>query len=203
MKEAVSIKHPQNKSQNDDRIQQTVTREQKRLLSFIRQRVPQEADAEDILQDVFYQFISSSMLAPIEQTASWLFKVATNKITDWYRKRKPLLFSEQAQSDNDGNEEEDAESFFLPQHFNLFDSDNNPDLMYLRALVWEELEAALAELPPEQQEVFILHELEARSFKEISELTSVAVNTLLARKRYAVLYLRKRLQALYEDLINY
>ncbi len=182
---------------NDEKISRTVLKEQKRLFRFIRDRVPQDADAEDILQDVFYQFVNTSLSEPIEQAAAWLFKVATNRITDWYRKKKPQAFS--AFTSND--EEEDDTP--LGPEFRLFDPDASPELQYIRSLVWEGLEEALAELPEEQRQVFVMHELEDKSFKEIAEITGSSVNTLLSRKRYAVLFLRERLQDLYTDLLTY
>jgi RNA polymerase sigma factor (sigma-70 family) len=179
----------------DEQIRRTVAREEKRLFRFIRSRVPQEEDAEDILQDVFFQMVNTLSTEPIEQVASWLFRVATNRITDWYRKKKAHTFTSQ-----EVEGEEDDEPRLTELH--LLDESNDPDVLYLRSLVWEELEAALDELPAEQREVFVLHELEDRSFKEISKLTGVPVNTLLSRKRYAVLFLRKRLRELYDDLVN-
>ena len=184
-------------AEQNERISKTVQKEQKRLFRFIRERVPQDADAEDILQDVFYQFVNTSLSEPVEQAAAWLFKVATNRITDWYRKKKPQPFSAYVSTD----EEEDDTP--LGPEFRLFDPDASPETQYLRSLVWDELEAALLELPEDQRTVFVMHELEDKSFKEISESTGVSVNTLLSRKRYAVLFLRDRLQSLYNDLLTF
>ncbi|OIR08360.1 ECF RNA polymerase sigma factor SigW [mine drainage metagenome] len=165
----------------------------KRLLGFIRKRVNNEADAQDILQDVFYQFIGNTQ--PIEQLTGWLFTVARNKITDRKRKHKPELLDD-IFSDDDGDEMLNWAELF-------FDADNNPETDYLRSLFWEALNNALNELPEDQKTVFVLNELESVPFKEISERTGVPVNTLLSRKRYAVLHLRERLQTLRDELINY
>ncbi len=165
----------------------------KRLLGFIRKRVSNEADAEDILQDVFYQLIGNTQ--PIEQLTGWLFTVARNKITDKKRKHKPELLDD-IFSEADGDEMLNWAELF-------FDVDNNPETDYLRSLFWETLNNALNELPEDQKTVFVLNELEAVSFKEISERTGVPVNTLLSRKRYAVLHLRERLQTLRNELLNY
>jgi len=165
----------------------------KRLLGFIRKRVNTDADAEDILQDVFYQFIDNTQ--PIEQVTAWLFRVARNKITDTHRKHKPELLDDIYA----GTDEEDMLSWTEL----FFDADNNPETEYLRSLFWEELNNALNELPPEQKEVFVLNEIEDIPFKEIAERTGVPINTLLSRKRYAVLHLRDRLQGLRNELLNY
>ena len=150
-------------------------------------------DAEDILQDVFYQLVTSySVTEPIEKLTAWLFTVARNKIIDWYRKQKPVTLT------SDGNEDGTA----LTLEDILFDPKENPDEVYARSLVWTELADALDELPEEQRVVFVMHELEGRSFKEIAELTGEPVNTLLSRKRYAVLFLREKLQELYDEFRN-
>jgi RNA polymerase sigma factor (sigma-70 family) len=164
--------------------------DRKRLFDFIRRRVRTEADAEDILADVFYQLVESySVTEPIEKMTSWLLTVARNKIIDWYRKRKPESFRPQA----------DESALPLNLEDILFDPGQNPDVLYARSLVWTELADALEDLPDEQRDVFVMHELEGKSFKEIAELTGEPVNTLLSRKRYAVLYLREALQELYDD----
>ena len=182
----------------NERIQQTVQKEQKRLFDFIRKRVPEEADAEDILQDVFYQLIEAyRLMKPVEQVSSWLFTVARNKITDWFRKSKPTPFSKQLQT-SQGDEEGESLSLgdILP------DLSGGPESVYAKKIVMSALEDALEELPEEQREVFVMHELENRSFREISDLTGISVPTLLSRKRYAVLHLRERLQELYAEFIN-
>src|SRR5258708_2738126 len=176
----------------DQRISEVVTREQSRLRNFIRRRVSDSRDAEDILQDVFYELVEANrLLMPIEHVTGWLFQVARNRITDLFRKKKPELFSDAAVEDEDGE---------LLQIEDLLPSpDAGPEALYVRNVLLDELELALDELPDEQREVFIAHELEGRSFKEIAEETGVSVNTLLSRKRYAVLHLRERLQSIYDE----
>jgi RNA polymerase sigma factor (sigma-70 family) len=165
----------------------------RRLLAFIRRRVANEADAEDILQDVFYQLLGNK--EPIDQVASWLFTVARNKIIDSKRKKQPLstdfLFS-------NGDDAEMGEWMDI-----LMDESSNPETVYLRSLFQETLKEALNELPEEQKQAFVLNELEGIPFKQISDETQVPVNTLISRKRYAVLYLRERLAVLHEALKNY
>jgi len=165
----------------------------RRLLGFIRKRVKNDADAQDILQDVFYQFIGNTR--PIEQISAWLFTVARNKITDRQRKHKP-----EALEDLFGGDDKEA-SFDWAEVF--FDASDNPETEYLRSLFWEALDNALAELPAAQREVFVLNEMEGIPFKEIAERTGETVNTLLSRKRYAVLHLRERLLVLKDELLNY
>jgi len=178
-------------TEQDRTIEQAVHAERKRLFDFIRRRVRNEADAEDILQDVFYQLVTSySLTEPIERLTSWLFTVARNKVIDWYRKRRPEALPA----------DEDDPSAPLNLEDILFDPKENPDEVYARSLVWTELAEALDELPEEQREVFVLHELEGRSFKEIAELTGEPINTLLSRKRYAVLFLREQLKELYDEI---
>ncbi|MEO6169232.1 MAG: sigma-70 family RNA polymerase sigma factor [Chitinophagales bacterium] len=181
-------------------IQETVRKERKRLLDFIRQRVNSDEDAEDILQDVFYQFVNAyRMMEPIEKVTSWLFTVARNRITDLYRKKKTTTFSSLVPVTDEGNDE-DASGYFLDEL--MQDVSETPEAQYMRSLVWDTLNAALEELPAEQRDVFNLHELEGLSFKEIAAQTGQSVNTLLSRKRYAVLHLRERLQTLYNELLN-
>lgn len=178
-------------------IQETVKKESPRLLDFIRKRIPDAADAEDILQDVFYQFIEMYRLTrPIEEVTAWLFTVARNKITDRFRKKKPESLEKQMSF----KREEEGEMLNLADL--LPSTDESQDMKMLRSAVMEELEDALAELPKEQREVFMLHEIDGKSFKEISEMTGASVNTLLSRKRYAVLFLRERLRELYNELLN-
>ncbi len=167
----------------------------KRLFGFIRQRVNNEADAEDILQDVWYQLTATVDSEPIEQVSSWLFKVARNKIIDNYRKKKPESLEDALTFEN-----EDGEINFREI---LMDKSKNPETEYLRNIFWETMDKALDELPEEQRNVFVWNELEDISFKEIAERTGVQVNTLISRKRYAVLHLRERLQTLYNEIINY
>lgn len=165
----------------------------KRLKGFIRKRVSNEADVEDILQDVFYQFIGNTK--PIEQLTAWLFTVTRNKITDRQRKHKPELL-------NDLFADADDE-FGLAWSDLFFEDGNNPETAYLRNLFWETLNIALDELPIAQKEVFILNEIEGVPFKTIAEQTGETINTLLSRKRYAVLHLRERLASLRDELLNY
>jgi RNA polymerase sigma factor (sigma-70 family) len=168
-----------------------------RLQGFIRKRVRNSEDAEDILQEVFYQLADADrLLKPIDQMAAWLFTVARNKITDLYRKKKTELLPEFFAETED-------ESTFKELRDLMFDNGTTPEDDYLRSLVWIELEKALDELPEEQRLVFELTEMKGLSFKEISEQTGVTVNTLISRKRYAVLVLRERLQLIYDELINF
>ncbi|MEO5995650.1 MAG: sigma-70 family RNA polymerase sigma factor [Chitinophagaceae bacterium] len=172
-------------------ITQVINDYSKRLLGFIRKRVKTEADAEDILQDVFYQFLGNR--EPIEQLTGWLFTVARNKITDRQRKKKPEALEELFVSDD--------EKFDWTEIF--FDATDSPETQYLRSMFWEELNNALNELPPEQSSVFIMNEMEGIPFKTIAEQTGETINTMLSRKRYAVLHLRERLRTLRDELINY
>jgi RNA polymerase sigma factor (sigma-70 family) len=181
--------------EQDPRIAEVVTREQSRLRNFIRRRVPDPRDAEDILQDVFYELVEANRrLMPIEHVTGWLFRVARNRITDLFRRKKPERFSDAAVS---GQDDEPLQLEDL-----LPSPDAGPESLYDRTLLLEALELALDELPEEQREVFVAHELEGRSFKEMAAETGVSVNTLLSRKRYAVLHLRERLQRIYEEFTN-
>jgi RNA polymerase sigma factor (sigma-70 family) len=171
-------------------VEAVITSQHSRLFDFIRKRVNTEEDAEDILQDVFYQLLAHDTITePIDKLSSWLFAVARNRIVDWYRGRK-----------HHGSIPLDAETG-LPESPEdvLFDPTQEPDEVFGRALVWEALAEALDGLSEEQREVFILHEVEGRSFKEIAEITGENLNTLLSRKRYAVLYLREALKQLYNE----
>ncbi len=177
----------------DRKIAEIVVRERPRLRDFIRRRVPDPTEVEDIVQDVFYRLVEANrLLMPIEHVTGWLFTVARNRITDLFRKKRPERFSEQMIENEEG--ELLAIEDLLPS------PDAGPDAIYLRNLLLEELELALEELPEEQREVFVEHELEGRSFREMAEETGVSLNTLLSRKRYAVLHLRARLQKLYDEL---
>lgn len=163
-----------------------------RLAKFIRRRVPDRFDAEDILQEVFYQFVESADTThSIDQVGAWLFRVAHSRIIDFFRKKKPERFSDLAPAGVD----EPALSFadLLPS------ADAGPDAVYARGVLMRELADAIDELPQEQRDVFIAHEVEGRPFKEIAAETGVGVNTLLSRKHYAVISLRKRLEEIYED----
>jgi RNA polymerase sigma factor (sigma-70 family) len=182
-------------AEQKEKIGLTVQQERRRLLDFIRKRIPDEDDAEDILQDVFYQFTESFMLQPIEQVSAWLFRAARNRITDLFRKKKSIPFSRTFTPHDD---EDDSFSIndLLP------DPADGPEAIYARKIVVTELMDALDELPVEQREAFVMSEIENKSFKEMAEITGEGVNTLLSRKRYAVLFLRERLQNLYTDFIN-
>ena len=178
--------------EQDQRISEVVKREQSRLRSFIRRRVPDPRDAEDILQDVFYKLVeANSLLMPIEHVTGWLFRVARNRITDRFRKKQPESLSEIAIAGED-DERLQWEDLW-PSH------DAGPDALYARHVLLDELESAIDELPKEQREVFVAHEVEGRSFKEMAAETGVSVNTLLSRKRYAVRHLRERLQGIYDE----
>jgi RNA polymerase sigma factor (sigma-70 family) len=178
--------------EQDQRISDVVKREQSRLRNFIRRRVADPLDAEDILQDVFYRLVEANrLLMPIEHVTGWLFRVARNRITDLFRKKEPENFSE--------IEPVDEENELLPFEDLLPSPEAGPEALYARSVLLDELERALAELPQEQRAVFIAHEFEGRSFKELSAETGESVNTLLSRKRYAVLHLRERLQRVYDE----
>ena len=181
--------------EQDQRISDVVKREQPRLRNFIRRRVSDPRDAEDILQDVFYELVEANrLLMPIEHVTGWLFRVARNRIIDLFRKKRPESFSDAAVARNDDADDQ------LPAFEDLLPSpDAGPEALYARNVLLHELELALDELPEEQREVFVAHELEGRSFKEIAAETGVSVNTLLSRKRYAVLHLRERLQNIYDE----
>lgn len=178
--------------EQDQRISEVVKRERPRLHNFIRRRVPDPRDAEDILQEVFYELVEANrLLMPIEHVTGWLFRVARNRITDLFRKKKPESFTEAAVVD--------YEEELLRLEDLLPSPDAGPDALYARSVLLEELEFALGELPAEQREVFVAHELEGRSFKEMAAESGVSVNTLLARKHYAVLHLREQLRSIYDE----
>lgn len=190
MEEAIVITNLMADRKNN--ITQVIREYSKKLLGFIRQRVVINEDAEDILQEVFYQFAGNT--EPIEQAGSWLFKVARNKIIDSYRKQKLPLADDVFTSS--GDEDFDWREFMLA-------ADSNPETEFLRTLFWEELQQALDELPAEQREAFIQNEIDGISFKDIAASTGVSIPTLITRKRYAVLHLRERLEVLKEELLNY
>lgn len=179
--------------EQDQRIADVVKREQLRLRNFIRKRVADPSDVDDILQDVFYKLVEANrLLMPINHVTGWLFRVARNRIIDLFRKTKTERFGESVA----GEDEDDVLHFedLLPS------PDAGPDAQYARKVLLEELELAIDELPAEQRDVFVTHELEGRSFEQIAAETGVSINTLLSRKRYAVLRLRRRLQNIYEEL---
>jgi len=182
--------------EQDRQISEIVAAERSRLRNFIRRRVPDPADAEDILQEVFYKLVEANrLLMPIDHVTGWLFRVARNRITDLFRKKKPETFSDMAVEDEDGEllQIEDL----LPSPVDRFGA--GPEAIYFRNVLLDELELALDELPDEQREVFVAHELEGRSFKELSAESGVNTNTLLSRKRYAMLHLRERLQSIHDE----
>jgi RNA polymerase sigma factor (sigma-70 family) len=183
-------------AEQDQRVSEAIDREQPRLRNFIRRRVADREDAEDVLQDVFYELVEAyRLMKPVEQVTAWLFTVARNRIIDLFRRKnrealrnEPVAISEEGES--------------LPLEEWLPSPDAGPDAAYARGVLLEELDAALDELPDEQREVFIAHELMGYSFKEIAAETGLGVNTLISRKHYAVLHLRKRLQAIYDEFTN-
>jgi RNA polymerase sigma factor (sigma-70 family) len=182
-------------SEQDRRISEIVAAQRSRLRNFIRRRVANESDVEDVLQDVFYQLVEANrLLMPIEYVTGWLYRVARNRITDLFRKKKPENFSDADVVNEDGE--------LLRIEEMLPSPDAGPEALYVRHMILEELEHALSELPDEQREVFIAHELEGRSFKELSQESGTSVNTLLSRKRYAVLHLRERLQTIYDEFFE-
>ncbi len=189
--DALSIE-PMTEEQND-RISAAITRERSRLRNFIRKQVGDESDAEDILQEVFYELVQAyRLMRPIEQVGAWLFRVARNRITDLFRKRRadPLRGNTTAEA-------EDGEQLFLEDL--LPSPDAGPETAYAREVLLQELDAALDELPEDQREVFVAHELEGWSFNELAAATGLSLNTLLSRKHYAVLHLRRRLRAIYDE----
>jgi RNA polymerase sigma factor (sigma-70 family) len=186
------VEHPWKMADQDRRISEAIAREGARLRNFIRKRVTDASDAEDILQDVFYEFIEAyRSMKQIEQVTAWLFKVARNRITDLFRRKS----RETTKTDAAPTEDEERLNWedLLPS------SDEGPEAAYLRSALIDELDAALDELPEEQRDVFIAHELMGYSFKELATQTGVGVNTLLSRKRYAMLQLRERLQTVYNE----
>jgi RNA polymerase sigma factor (sigma-70 family) len=176
--------------EQDELIAEAVERDESRLRNFIRKRVVDIGDAEDVLQDVFYELTEAyRLMKPVEQVTAWLYRVARNRITDLFRRKTTVSLSDSVEDEDGGRALEDL----LPS------PDAGPDAIYARNMLLEGLDEALHELPEEQREVFVAHELVGRSFKEIADETGVGVNTLLSRKRYAVLHLRERLQELKND----
>jgi RNA polymerase sigma factor (sigma-70 family) len=185
---------PDTMTDRDSDITATVVRERTRLVNFIRRRIRDPNDAEDILQDVFHEFVQAYRLpAPIEQASAWLFRAARNRIIDRFRKKREQPLPDLPQDEDDVGSEYRLD-LALPAH------DAGPEALYARAVLLKALQDALDDLPPNQREVFIAHELEGRSFKDMAAESGVTLNTLLARKRYAVLHLRARLQATYDEL---
>jgi RNA polymerase sigma factor (sigma-70 family) len=181
--------------QQDEQIAATLDHERARLRNFIRRQVADPADAEDILQDVFFELVEAyRMMKPVEHAAAWLFRVARNRVIDLFRKRKREGERATSQTSDEGEVIEILDLLPSP--------DAGPEAAYMREVLLDELDAAIEELPEEPRAVFIAHEIEGLSFNEIAERTGVGVNTLLSRKRYAVLYLRERLRAIYEEFIS-
>ena len=182
-------------AEQDQRISEAIARDKTRLRNFIRRRVADPSDAEDILQEVFYELVETyRLMKPIEQVGAWLFRVARNRIIDLFRKKKPDA------STNDPVVAEDGELVTLEDLLPSVDA--GPEAAYARTVLLEELEDALAELPSEQREIFLAHEIEGRSFKDLALETGLSVNTLLSRKRYAVSHLRERLRAVYDEFMK-
>jgi RNA polymerase sigma factor (sigma-70 family) len=179
-------------AEQDQRISEAVERERSRLRSFIRRRVADEGEADDILQDVFYEFVLAyRLMKPVEQAGAWLFRVARNRITDFFRRKKPEAIADQAAIAENGE--------VLVLEDLLPSEEAGPEAAYARKVLLAELEDALEELPEEQREVFVAHEIEGRSFKQLAAESGISVNTLLSRKHYAVTHLRERLQKIYEE----
>jgi RNA polymerase sigma factor (sigma-70 family) len=191
-----ALRKPWAMVQQDQQISEAIEREKPRLRNFIRRRVADQSDAEDILQEVFYELVEAyRMMKPVEQVTAWLFQVARNRITDLFRSKKREAAAERPVRSED--RWEDGEEF---QWEDLLPSpDAGPESAYVRSVLVEEVDAALDELPEQQREVFVAHEFLGYSFKELAEQTGISVNTLLSRKRYAVLHLRERLQTIYDD----
>jgi RNA polymerase sigma factor (sigma-70 family) len=182
-------------AEQDRQISKVIAEQGSRLHNFIRKRVPIEADVEDLVQEVFYELVAANrLLTPIDYLTGWLFQVARNRIADLFRKKRPESFSDASATDEDGE--------LLNIEDLLPSPDAGPEALFARKMLLEELELALSELPAEQREVFVAHELEGRSFKELSAETGVNVNTLLSRKRYAVLALREQLQVLHDEFLK-
>lgn len=194
--EMTTLTLPMAEQQSNVKIVQTFGKESKRLLNFIKQRVPTNEDAEDILQDVMYEFVNTfRVMKPVEQVASWLFTVARNRITDFYRKKRPDLLDDQT-----FNYKDEGEALSLSDM--LPASNGSPESQMMNDLIMTRISDSLRKLPKEQSEVFIMHELEDKSFQEIADITGANVNTLLSRKRYAVMFLRAELQGLYNELFK-
>ena len=179
--------------EQDRQISDVIAAQRPRLRSFIRKRVPDESDVEDLLQEVFFELVEAyRLLKPIDYVTGWLYRVARNRITDLFRKKKPETFADLAIEDEKGE--------LLRIDDMLPSGDDGPEALYMRSVLFDELQSALGELPAEQRAVFIAHELDGRSFQELAAESGVNINTLLARKRYAVRHLRKRLQTIYDEI---
>jgi RNA polymerase sigma factor (sigma-70 family) len=196
MAERTAERTAERMAEEDQQISAAVERERARLRNFVRRRVTDESEVEDILQDVFYELVAAyRLMQPIGQVSAWLFRVARNRIIDRFRKKKPAASIQESVPGAEEGEPVALEDL-LPS------PDAGPEAAYARSVLMEELAEALDELPEEQREVFVAHEIEGRSFKELAEETGLSVNTLLSRKRYAVLHLRKRLGAIYGEFMK-
>jgi len=193
---SVTTESGDQRTEQNRRISEVIQQERLRLLNFIRKRVDDEGDAEDILQDVFYELTEAyRLMRPIEQVGAWLYRVARNRIIDRFRKKVPVAqvaLGGVALGDDDAPRLEDL----LPS------PDAGPEALYARSVIFDELDAALEELPEEQRDVFVAHEMDGKSFKQLAEETGLSVNTLLSRKHYAILHLRRRLEAIYEEFTS-
>ncbi len=196
-KQAEDLSLKEKTEKQNSLLKEVIEKESPRLLGFIKRRVSAESDAEDIMQDVFFQFTKAMREDPIEKTASWLFRAASNKIIDWYRKIKPVSLDRMNESVFD-----DSENNSFRYEDESYEDTQSADILYTRQEFWPMLEELLNNLPEKQREVFIMHELEGKSFKEISEITGTGINTLLSRKRYAELYLREELKELYDEITS-
>jgi RNA polymerase sigma factor (sigma-70 family) len=182
-------------TEQDRQISEVIEVEQPRLRNFIRKRVPDEADVDDLLQEVLYELVvARRLLMPIDYVTGWLFSVARNRITDFFRRKRPENFTGAAAENEDGE--------LLRVEDLLPSPDDGPEALFVRRALLDELESALAGLPAEQRDVFVAHEIEGRSFKELSAESGVKVNTLLSRKRYAVLHLRARLKSIHDEFMR-
>jgi RNA polymerase sigma factor (sigma-70 family) len=182
-------------AERDRQLSEIVAEQRSRLRNFIRRRVPDPADAEDIVQEVFYELVEANrLLMPIEHVTGWLYRVARNRIIDLFRKKKPERFSDAAVETEDGE--------ILQVEDLLPSPDAGPEALYIRGVLLDELELAIEALPDEQREVFIAHEVDGISFKDLSAETGISVSTLLSRKRYAILHLRERLQNIYNEFVK-
>ncbi len=186
-------------AQQNDKVSKAVKEQSKKLFSFIRRQVPDAETAEDLMRDVFYQMTSTVRSEEIERAGAWLFRVARNRITDWYRKKKSESLDAQLSRHNDEDEEVGGMDLISRA---MFQEAKTPEEEYARQSFWQQLEEALEELPAEQREAFEMNELEGMQFKEMSEILGLPVNTLISRKRYAVLYLRDKLKEMYEEIIG-
>jgi RNA polymerase sigma factor (sigma-70 family) len=198
MNAAIAISGTMTAGQNEQ-ITETVQKERKRLFSFIKNRVPETEDAEDILQEVFYEFTEMyRLMKPVEKISSWLFTTARNKITDLFRKKKAVPFSSVMPEANVNDDEIEADAFYAL----VPDFADSPEMLLMREVIRDEMNKALNKMPKKHRDVFVQTEIEGKSFKEISSATGVAVNTLISRKRYAVLFLRERLQEMYDEFLT-